>query len=298
MKLTFINKATSTCLLLLSIVACRTVPVTGRRTFSLVSDSEILTSSVSQYRSFIQKAPLSTSTTTNKRITTIGNRLIGATMQYLKDNNYSTLASQMAWELNVINSNTINAFCMPGGKIVIYTGLINLVGSGADADAQLAAVLGHEIAHALAKHANERISNQMLMQVGGNILSGVIGGQSATLQAIIGQAYGLGTNVFVALPFGRKQELEADKIGLVLMAMAGYDPKQAINLWLKMGAKTSSSAQSEFFSTHPSDETRIKAIEQFLPEAMKYYPQQGGTTSIHQKAKTPNGFSYEIVNRP
>lgn len=301
----FIKKFTSGVLLALLLAGCGTVPVTGRRTLSLVSDAEILNSSVSQYRSFIQKAPLSTNATTNKRVSDVGNRLVHATMQYLRDNNYSSLAEQMAWELNVVNSNTVNAFCMPGGKIVVYTGILGLIGSGAEADAQLAAVVGHEIAHALAKHANERISNQMLMQLGGNILGSVVGNQSATLQAVIGQAYGLGTNMFVALPFGRKQELEADKIGLVLMAMAGYDPVQAINLWRKMSAKTGGSGQSEFFSTHPSDETRISEIQKFLPEAQKYYRGGGataapmkGAAAAQSKPSSAQGFRYEMVKRP
>lgn len=306
-----VKKIASAALLALILAGCGTVPVTGRRTLSLVSDAEILNSSVSQYRSFIQKAPLSTNATTNKRVTDVGNRLVHATMQYLKDNNYNSLAEQMSWELNVVNSGAINAFCMPGGKIVVYTGILGLIGSGAEADAQLAAVVGHEIAHALAKHANERISNQMLMQLGGNILGSVVGNQSATLQAVIGQAYGLGTNMFVALPFGRKQELEADKIGLVLMAMAGYDPAQAINLWRKMAAKTGGSGQSEFFSTHPSDETRISEIQKFLPEAQKYY--RGGnvvpttskattsttkSTGATTKPSSSQGFRYETVTRP
>lgn len=292
-----VKQITSCVIFVLMLASCGTVPVTGRRTLRLVSDTEILNSSVSQYRSFIQKAPLSTNAITNKRVSDVGNRLVQATMQYLKDNNYGSLAEQMAWELNVVNSNAINAFCMPGGKIVVYTGILGLIGSGVEADAQLAAVIGHEIAHALAKHANERISNQMLMQIGGNILGSVVGNQSATLQAVIGQAYGLGTNVFIALPFGRKQELEADKIGLVLMAMAGYDPAQAVNLWRKMAAKTGSSGQSEFFSTHPSDETRIAEIQKFLPEAQKYY-RGGASVATPGKTSKSQGFRYETVKRP
>lgn len=275
-------------LLLLTLWACGTVPVTGRRTLSLVSDSEILSSSLSQYRSFIQKAPLSTNTSANGRINEIGNRLINATMGYLKANKYDDLARQMSWEINVVSSNTVNAFCMPGGKIVVYTGLIGLIGTGAGTDDQLAAVIGHEIAHALAKHANERISNQILLQMGGNILDGVVSDQSTLMRIVIGQAYGLGSNAFVALPFGRKQELEADKIGLVLMAMAGYDPREAVNLWRKMGAGKSSG--SEFLSTHPSDERRIREIQAYLPEALKHYkaPVQGTGFKLSPTGKKRN----------
>lgn len=271
------NKFISALLLALGVYSCGTVPVTGRRTLNLVSDNEILSSSVSQYRSFIQQAPLSTNMTTNSRVKEVGTRIINATMQYLKEQRFDDLARQMSWELNVVNSQSVNAFCMPGGKIVVYTGLLNLIGSGAGSDAQLAAVIGHEVAHALAKHANERISNQMLLQMGGDILGSAVSDKSALMRMVIGQAYGLGTNMFVALPFGRKQELEADKIGLVLMAMAGYDPNEAVNLWRKMGA--GSKGGMEFLSTHPSDETRIREIQTYMPHALKHYkPKSSGVT--------------------
>lgn len=261
----------------LLLTGCGTVPITGRRQLSLVSDGEILAASATQYRQFISQAQLSNNGTYNARVTQIGRRLAAATNSYLQQNGYQSMLSTLNWEFNVVDSKQINAFCMPGGKIVVYTGLLNLVGNGAHADDELAAVMGHELSHALAKHANERISNQMLLQTGGRVLGSVVGGQSQMLGTLINQAYGIGAQVGVMLPFGRKQEYEADKMGLVLMSIAGYNPRYAINFWQKMAASKGGKQQNEMMSTHPSDENRIRAIEAYLPTALKYY--QGGTTS-------------------
>ena len=187
------------------------------------------------------------------------------------------MLSSLSWEFNVVDSKQVNAFCMPGGKIVVYTGLLNLVGNGPHSDDELAAVMGHELSHALAKHANERISNQLLLQAGGQILGAAVSKRSQLLGGLINQAYGLGAQVGVMLPFGRKQEYEADKMGLVLMAMAGYDPRYAVNFWQKMSASKGGAQQNEFLSTHPSDANRIKEIQAYLPNALKYY--QGGSST-------------------
>ena len=245
--------------------ACSTVPITGRNQFSLVSDGEILSMSATQYRQFISQAQLSRNSSYNARVSQVGRRLAAATNSYLKENGYTDMLSTLSWEFNVV------AFCMPGGKIVVYTGLLNLVGNGAHADDELAAVMGHELSHALAKHANERISNQMLLQAGGQILGAAVGSRSATLGALINQTYGIGAQVGVMLPFGRKQEYEADTMGLVLMAIAGYDPRYAVNFWQKMSSSKGGQQVSELMSTHPSDENRIRAINEYLPTALKYY---------------------------
>ncbi len=250
--------------------SCGTVPITGRRTLNLVSDSEVLAMSQSQYSSFVGQARSQGVITQNTRVNDVARRLISATDTYLRQNNLTDLISTLAWEVNTVNSNQVNAFCMPGGKIVVYTGILSLIGSGTGSDAELAAVLAHEIAHALARHSSERLSNQMLQNMGGQLLGSVIGQKSATLGAVFQQAYGLGSNVFVALPFERKQEYEADQMGLVLMAMAGYNPSSAITLWQKM-ARLSGGEQNEFLSTHPSEENRIKRIQEYLPTAQQYY---------------------------
>ena len=257
--------------------ACSTVPITGRNQFSLVSDGEILSMSATQYRQFISQAQLSRNSSYNARVNQVGRRLAAATNSYLKENGYTDMLSTLSWEFNVVDSKQVNAFCMPGGKIVVYTGLLNLVGNGPHSDDELAAVMGHELSHALAKHANERISNQLLLQAGGKILGAAVNARSQLLGGLINQAYGLGAQVGVMLPFGRKQEYEADKMGLVLMAMAGYDPRYAVNFWQKMSASKGGAQQNELLSTHPSDANRIKEIQAYLPNALKYY--QGGNST-------------------
>lgn len=260
-------------LICIGLNSCGTVPITGRRTLNLVSDGEVLAMSQSQYASFLGQARSKGVIVSSPRVNQIAQRLITATEGYLKSNGMGDLLSSLRWEVNVINSNQVNAFCMPGGKVVVYTGLVNLVGNGAAADAELAAVLGHEIAHAIAKHSSERLSNTMLQNLGGQLLGMAMGNKSELLRMAVGQAYSLGAETFVAFPFGRKQEYEADKIGLVLMSLAGYEPKHAVTLWQKM-QRSSGGVKNEFMSTHPSEANRIKAIQNYLPEAMKYYRAQ------------------------
>ena len=176
----------------------------------------------------------------------------------------------MQWEVNVVKSNQVNAFCMPGGKIIVYTGMANLVGLGKGADDELAAVIGHEIGHAIARHANERISRAQLTSMGGQMIAGMLGDKTGISQHIFSTVYGLGTEVAVALPFNRKQELEADKIGLVLMTLAGYNPEYAVSLWQKMSSVSGGKSNS-FFSTHPTEEKRIQEIRAYLPQLEKEY---------------------------
>lgn len=278
-----VKKSFLSALLLLSLMACGTVPITGRKQFSIVSDSEVLSLSQTQYRSFVRSAHQQGVLVRDARVEEVSRRLIAAADAYLRQNKLHDLLSTMHWEVNTVNSNQVNAFCMPGGKIVVYTGLLRLIGGASGTDAELAAVIGHEIAHALARHSNERLSNAKLRNLGGQILGSIVSKESATLQLIINQAYGLGSEVFVALPFGRKQEYEADKMGMVLMALAGYDPKAAVALWRKM-ERSSAGKTNEFLSTHPSEANRIKQIESYLPEAMKYY-------------RPTKGFSLEPVRR-
>ena len=261
---------------LLILSNCGTVPITGRRQLNLVSDGEILAASATQYRQFISQSNISNNGTYNAKVTQVGRRLAAATNTFLKQNGYESMLSSLSWEFNVVDSKQVNAFCMPGGKIVVYTGLLNLVGNGAHSDDELAAVMGHELSHALAKHANERISNQMLVQAGGQLLGAAVGNRSQMLGSLINQAYGIGAQVGVMLPFGRKQEYEADKMGLVLMAMAGYDPRYAVSFWQKMAQSKGGNQTNELLSTHPSDANRIKAIEEYLPTALQYY--QGGSS--------------------
>lgn len=251
--------------------SCSVVPITGRREFNLTNDNEILSASKEQYNYFLQNNRINNNGVSNRTALAVAQRLAQVTDSYLRKNNYEDLARTLNWEFNVVESPQVNAFCMPGGKIVVYTGLINLIGNSPNSQAMLAAVLGHEIGHAIARHANERMSNNLLLGIGGAVLGVAMRKQSQLTQLLVGFGYNAGSQLFIALPFSRKQEYEADKIGLVLMSMAGYDPRHAIELWQRMSQKSGNNKPMELVSTHPSDEHRIQEIEKYLPEAMKYF---------------------------
>ena len=235
---------------------CSTVPITGRRQLSLVSDSEVLSSSLTQYRSYMGKAKVSGNRTQSAQVERVGRRIADATERYLRGNGLEKDVSSFAWEFNLVQDKEINAFCMPGGKIVVYTGLMELVSS----DDELAVVLGHEVAHAVAKHANERMSQQLVAQAGAAAVGVATMGRSAAVQSAASGVYGLGAQYGALLPFSRKHESEADYMGLALMTMAGYDPASAPAFWRKMSS-SSKGKTPELLSTHPSDATRIAALE-------------------------------------
>ena len=250
-------------LLLLS--GCGVVPITGRKQMLLVSDSEVLTSSLTQYSEYMKSAPISTNAKGKAMVTRVGKKIAAATEAYLKANGMSNDVKNYSWEFNLVKDKQVNAFCMPGGKIVVYEGLLNLVSS----DDELAVVVGHEVAHAVAKHSNERISQQLLTEYGASILSQALSEKSSTIQKIGNSVYGLGAQYGVTLPFSRKHESEADYMGLIFMTMAGYNPEVAVTFWQKMSTNGGASVP-EFMSTHPSDATRISEIKKFLPELTKY----------------------------
>lgn len=248
--------------------SCSTVPVTGRKQMLLVSDSEVLTSSLTEYQNYMNSATKSTNTQLSSQVTRVGKNIAAATEAYLKQSGQESEIKNFSWEFNLVKSDELNAFCMPGGKIVVYEGLMKIVSS----DDELAVVLGHEVAHAVAKHSNERMSQQVLSQYGANILGVALSNKSSAIQSVAGQVYGLGTQYGVTLPFSRKHESEADYIGLIFMRLAGYDPNVALNFWQKMSSSSSSSTP-EFMSTHPSDQTRISQIKKNLPTVLsKYQP--------------------------
>ena len=251
-----------TALLLLS--SCGSVPLTGRKQILLVSDQEVLASSLTQYSDYMKSAPVSTNAKGKAMVTRVGKKIAAATEQYLKSNGMEAEVRNFAWEFNLVKDDQVNAFCMPGGKIVVYDGLLKLVSS----DDELAVVVGHEVAHAVAKHSNERMSQQMIAQYGAKILTQALSNKSAAIQKAGSTIYGLGAQYGVTLPFSRKHETEADYMGLIFMTMAGYDPNVAITFWQKMSAGGAS--VPEFMSTHPSDATRIKDIQKILPELNKY----------------------------
>lgn len=252
-------------LLLLALTAllwtgCGSVPLTGRRQLLLVSDQEVLTSSLTQYNDYMKTAPRSSSAKQAAMVKRVGQKIAQATEAYLRQNGLAAEVKNFQWEFNLVADKQVNAFCMPGGKIVVYEGLMNLVSS----DDELAVVLGHEVAHAVAKHSNERMSQQVLAQYGAQILNRSLSEKSTAVQKLAGTVYGIGAQVGVMLPFSRKHESEADYMGLILMRMAGYNPDVAVTFWQKMSAGTTGSVPA-LLSTHPSDAQRIRDIQKALP---------------------------------
>jgi predicted Zn-dependent protease len=248
------------------LASCATVPITGRSQLNLVSDSEINSLATTQYREVIAKGPLSTNPEQIAQTRRVGQRIQQAVETYFRQQNASDQLAGYQWEFNVINDKQENAWCMPGGKVAVYTGILPITQD----DNGLAVVLGHEIAHAVAKHGSERMSQGLLQQLGGQALSVALANNAPATQQIALQAFGVGSQVGL-LKYGRNQESEADHLGLIFMAMAGYNPDGAVAFWQRMEARSGAAAPPEFLSTHPSNGTRIADIQRELPEARKYY---------------------------
>lgn len=266
---------------------CGSVPITGRKQLSLVSEQEVLTLSLQQYGEFKKEAQISSDKTNTALVTKVGRNIANAVETWLRSNGYESELQYYSWEFNLVKSTEVNAFCMPGGKIVVYEGILPITRD----ETGLAVVLGHEVAHAVAKHANERMSQQMVAQYGSAAVGAALSTKSETVQQIGAAVFGLGAQYGVLLPYSRKQELEADQLGLIFMAMAGYDPRQAPAFWQRM-EDASGGSVPEFMSTHPSDETRIQKIQQELPEALKYYKGAGQSTTTTGSAKTSDQWKF------
>ena len=255
---------------LMLLAGCSSVPLTGRKQVLLVSDQEVLSSSLTQYNDYIKTATKSSNAKQSAMVTRVGQKIAAATEQYLRQNGLESEVKNFAWEFNLVKDQQLNAFCMPGGKIVVYEGLLGIVSS----DDELAVVVGHEVAHAVAKHSNERMSQQLMAQYGAAILGQAVSNRSTAVQQLATSVYGIGAQYGVMLPFSRKHESEADYMGLVFMTMAGYNPDVAVGFWQKMSAGGSGSVP-EFMSTHPSEATRIAEIKKWLPEIKaKYQPKK------------------------
>jgi predicted Zn-dependent protease len=254
-----------------------TVPITGRKQNLLVSDEQVLSLSNQQYQEYMKSAKASTNATNTAMVKRVGQNLASAVVSFLNQNGLAADAQNYAWEFNLVQDKQVNAFCMPGGKIVVYEGLLPVTQD----EASLAIVLGHEIAHAVAKHSAERLSNEYKKQYGAQLLG--VATSAAGLGEGTSQLIALGTSLGSSLwtsGFSRKQESEADHMGLIFAAMAGYDPQVATTFWQRMAAQGSGS--SSLFSDHPSDATRIKDIQGWMPEALKYY--KGGTKKAAAKS--------------
>ena len=255
-------------ILLLMITACKTVPVTGRKQLNLVPNAMIQALAFSEYDSVVKvSATLSQYDERAQQVTTVGTKIQHAVETYMQQNNMSKEIKNFKWEFNTINENTVNAWCMPGGKVVVYTGLLPVTQN----ETALAVVMGHEIAHAIARHGNERMSEGLLINFGGLVLEEALKEKKQETQMLFLGLYMVGSNLAIALPNSRMQESEADKLGLIFMSMAGYNPEEAIPFWQRMAVQNKGNKIPQFLSTHPSDETRIKKLSALIPEIKNTY---------------------------
>ncbi len=246
---------------------CATVPLTHRNQVSLVSNKELIQSSFQSYNELIGKSSISKSRRDNIVLERVSKRLTKAVEELMKEYNRSDELSYFDWEYNLIeDDDVVNAFCMPGGKIVVYTGILPI----AETETGLAVVIGHEIAHAIAHHGNERLSQMILADLGAKTLAAAVSKNSVRTRNLFLLAFGVGSQLGVILPYSRLHEYEADRLGLTIMAKAGYDPREAVEFWKRMQAQQDQK-MVEFLSTHPSSEKRIENMRTYLPEAMKYY---------------------------
>ena len=254
-------------LFLFLVIACTTVPITNRQSFQIVPDSELNSMGLIEYRKVLNQSKLSTNRAEVIRVRQVGQRIAAAAERFLKEEGLGSEIKNYKWEFNLIEDNqTANAWVMPGGKAAVYTGILKYTKD----DTGLAVVLGHEVAHAIAGHGNERMSQGLMAQMGGLALSAALTNQPAATQELFMQTYGVGANVGLLLPFSRLHESEADRIGLVIMARAGYNPDAAVPFWDRMNA-SGGARPPELISTHPAPKSRIANIKKHLPEARRYY---------------------------
>lgn len=246
-------------LLVVSIsVGCHKVPITGRRQVKMLPESQLIGMSKTEYASFLSSSSVVENSSDALLVKKVGQKIADAVEKYMIKHHHQSRIEGFEWEFNLVQDDQVNAWCMPGGKVSVYTGILDLTKD----ENGLAVVLGHEVAHAIAQHGNERMSQGMLVQLGGMALDVATTNKSEETRSIFMNAYGVGAQTGIILPFSRKNELESDKLGLVFMELAGYDASLAPLFWERMAANGSS--VPEFLSTHPSDETRIKEINDFL----------------------------------
>ena len=247
-------------------VNCSKVPYTNRTQFSLIPDATITSMAATQYTQFLDTMKLSTNAAATKQLKEVGVKISSAVEKYLRENGMENRIKEFKWEYNLVESNEINAWCMPGGKICFYTGILPYT---KDADG-IATVMSHEIAHAVARHGSERMTQQIAQQAGGLALSEFIKQKPQQTQTIFLTGYAITSQYGVILPYSRKHEFEADELGLIFMSMAGYNPEKAVDFWTRM-SQNSSSNTPQFLSTHPSNQARIDNLKKVMPKAMEFY---------------------------
>lgn len=257
-------------LALLIIYSCSTVPITGRKRVNIVNDADILPASFAQYENFLKENKLSSNAEMTKEIENVGKRISKAVDRFMRANGMVEEANSYQWEFKLVQDDQMNAWCLPGGKVVFYTGILPVC-ENTDG---IAAVMGHEIAHAFAKHGQERMTSAYGQQLGGIAVAIGTSGQNYETQALWNSIYGISSQVGM-LAYSRTHETEADKLGMVFMIMAGYDPEEAIEVWKRMKANSNGGAPPEFLSTHPSNDTRISDLTEYLPVARMNAKQYG-----------------------
>jgi predicted Zn-dependent protease len=282
------RKLASLVLLTCILAACSSVMLTGRKQLLLVPESDVVAMSLQSYKQFVDSVPPSTDKVNTALVKKVGAKMSTVVETYMKANGYEADVANLAWEFNLLKDKQVNAFCMPGGKVAVFDGILPITKD----ETGLAVVMGHEIAHAIAKHSAERMSQQMITEYGASLASLLVSKKSEITRAGVNTLYGLGTQYGVMLPYSRQHEYEADQMGLIFMAMGGYNPTKAVEFWERMAANSANNAAeikntqtsnassiaklnagsvAEFMSTHPSDANRIAKLKELLPEAMKYY---------------------------
>ncbi|MBN4085359.1 M48 family metallopeptidase [Flavobacteriaceae bacterium AH-315-B10] len=263
--------------LIILILSCATNPFTGKKTLALVPNSQLFPTAFAQYDKFLTENKVVKGTSDAQMITRVGQRIAVAAERWLNANGYKGYLKDYKWEYNLVNDKTVNAWCMPGGKIVFYTGILPI----AQSETGVAAIMGHEVAHALANHGQQRMSAGMLQQAGGLGVAVATGNENSEKQQIWMQAYGITTTLGVMLPYSRSHETQSDEIGLILMAIAGYNPEEAAELWKRMKANSGGKAPPQFLSTHPSNDSRIANLTKLAPIA-KAEARKFGVTSFKE----------------
>lgn len=260
------HKRFGTWLTLILLIGCSTVPISGRRQMNLYPESTMIEMSVTAYQEFLTESTvLGDYNAQAKMVNDVGHKIAQSVEQYMKDINQKKRVEGFQWEFRLVEDPTVNAWCMPGGKVVFYTGIMPICKD----EAGLAVVMGHEIAHAVARHGNERMSQGVLVNGAGMTLDILTNENPGLVRDILMQSYGIGS-ALGTLAFSRNHESEADRLGMVFMAMAGYDPREAVHFWTRM-SELGGQKPPELLSTHPADDRRIRDIEEFMPQALEYY---------------------------
>ena len=254
-------------------IACATNPLTGQRTMAFVSNRELFPSAFAMYDEFLNENTVVTGTPEAQMLNNVGNRLAEAALKWLTAEGYGHYLDDYQWEFTLIQDDTVNAWALPGGKIVFYTGIMPV----AQTEAGIAVIMGHEISHALLNHGQQRMSAGVLQEIGMVGVAVATGGLSQETQSLAMSAYGVGSELLGTMPFGRRHELEADEYGLILMAIAGYDPAEGARFWERMAALTGGGSGPQFFSTHPSGENRIRQLQELEATARQKAAEFGVT---------------------